>query len=274
MAGFDRLARLTLDRAARGCRGGEGRVEIGLLGDDERHVAEALFRRGFDRDGMVPGLRGPEVTTSVSRVDQLQAPEVGVEIGGNTELRHIEGQVVEANDMNRDRVLSKSVVKRGPTSWWMAQRAPWGQLAAGHTLLVAVAQERLERLPVGLDSVGSRVGAEHPASALDLVGGPGKRDPGGSDVGETGEPVVSRHHERVGQVAGHPGMPLVNFAAQRDHVHDREYGRRCEVRLFRGARIGEQAPDRSAGPEARRGPRAEHRVELSGGEQLVAEIDR
>src|SRR6185436_6791041 len=105
-------------------------------------------------------------------------------------------------------------------------------------LLVTILKERVQRTPIGLETVGPEVVPRNCAPLLGMVRDPGHRHLRCADVGDAREALLLRFLERLEQVHRDPSVALVSLAPQDDDVHDREDAGLAVVLGFELARIG------------------------------------
>src|SRR5260370_15913637 len=92
-------------------------------------------------------------------------------------------------------------------------------------LLVGEGEEGLERPAIGLDAVGPEVLAEDLGDFLRARGEPGQWDARGVVFAQAREAPALGGLEGLEEVHGDPAVPVVDLAADRDRVHDREDAR-------------------------------------------------
>src|SRR5215831_15831543 len=108
----------------------------------------------------------------------------------------------------------------------IAQRARREQLleldaAIGEPVLVHILQQRLDRRPVRLDAVGIPVRPDDLFLLLDQRLQPSRADLGRTHVGEHGIGVPLCLAQRLVHAHRHPGIALVDVAADHHRMHDR-----------------------------------------------------
>src|SRR5215469_3242406 len=101
-----------------------------------------------------------------------------------------------------------------------------------HVALVEISDERLQRLSVRLDTVGPPIAAEHLVDLVDVRRHPWQHVAQRTSLGDSIPDQLARFGERLVKTGRCERMPLIDVAAHRDEMHDREYPRALVVILL------------------------------------------
>ena len=105
-----------------------------------------------------------------------------------------------------------------------------------------VAQEQLQRRPVGLDAVGKQLAAEHFLHTPGVIGQPRHRIARHGGIEDALDTAALGFLERIEQIARHPGLAFEHALSQRDHVHDRVDASLLVIALLHRLVVGKQPP--------------------------------
>src|SRR5579863_10475554 len=101
-----------------------------------------------------------------------------------------------------------------------------------HVTLVEIGDERLERLAIGLDAVGPAIAAEYLVDLVDIRRHPRQHVAQRAGFGDPISNERPRFGQRLVEARRGEGVLLIDVAAHRDEMHDREYPRALVIVLL------------------------------------------